>query len=586
MKFKKIQPKDIGKVSVTTDYPWRLLSHLTDDLARTFGVNTPPELASAIRYKDARRYIGWSSVNDLQSINRDGCTFSEALVTNQRSALLKKFPLNIVDIDRSQAAIDKFLAVETRLSALDFRAIYVKHPEFVNHLRTFISKVLGNPQNNFKDMFWNARFGPGATLGITKGMTSNFYKFKDLPYSCTQAAMPISLALIKSDERWRWAVEKQLHLCRKSSYEDLFEMVDGNKVTTVPKTALIDRTIAIEPLMNVMLQLGIHEFLSPRLKRFCNIDLQDQGRNREFATRLSHATIDLSSASDSISNTLVGMLFPPVWREVLRSLRSPEGILPNGEKIKYKKISSMGNGYTFVLETLIFAAVVSFVVGEKQLRESCALYGDDIIVPCEHVDQVIGYLEVLGFIINKDKSFTNGLIRESCGVEYFNGKNIRSVYIKKQPTHVTHLFNDYNRLKRFFKTHAGSCTHCTSLDYIFSLIPKELRLYGPILEDKYLDYSSYIHSEVPKSGSPGSKYQDVYKFRSFINRSSKIRIGKEMTRSSFEFFTLMHDLKNCESDTGCRFEVTRRHSSNFEIKTSRSAVWNVDYDINNALTLK
>jgi hypothetical protein len=40
-------------------------------------------------------------------------------------------------------------------------------------------------------------------------------------------------------------------------------------------------------------------------------------------------------------------------------------------------------------------------------------------------------LDLFGFTVNRDKSFVEGVFRESCGRDYFNGLDIRGVYIKR-----------------------------------------------------------------------------------------------------------------------------------------------------------
>ena len=164
-----------------------------------------------------------------------------------------------------------------------------------------------------------------------------------------------------------------------------YDIVPGNSITTVPKSSKTDRVIAIEPLLNMFVQKGIGGMIRRRLKRV-GIDLDSQKRNQELAKlgSLSKtlATIDLSSASDTISLGLVEWLVPADWVLAMKICRSPIGTLPSGERIRYQKISSRGNGFTFELESMIFYALTRAVAEsmDESVRD-IAVFGDDIIAP-------------------------------------------------------------------------------------------------------------------------------------------------------------------------------------------------------------
>nr|QDH88333.1 MAG: hypothetical protein H4Bulk474689_000001 [Leviviridae sp.] len=91
----------------------------------------------------------------------------------------------------------------------------------------------------------------------------------------------------------------------------------------------------------------------------------------------------------------------------------------------------MGNGFTFELESLIFWALCSSVVSHLGGSESdVAVYGDDIVVPVDCVDECVRLLEFCGFTLNMDKSFWRGSFRESCGMHYFKGHDVTPLYVK------------------------------------------------------------------------------------------------------------------------------------------------------------
>jgi hypothetical protein len=86
----------------------------------------------------------------------------------------------------------------------------------------------------------------------------------------------------------------------------------------------------------------------------------------------------------------------------------------------------MGNGATFSLETLIFASILDACCGHARY----SVYGDDLIVPRDNVARVIMALKYVGFIVNTDKSYTDGPFRESCGKDYYRGTDITPFYLR------------------------------------------------------------------------------------------------------------------------------------------------------------
>jgi hypothetical protein len=145
---------------------------------------------------------------------------------------------------------------------------------------------------------------------------------------------------------------------------------------------------------------------------------------------LGLATLDLSQASDNIAYWLVYLLFPRKWFDLLELSRS-DRIKIDGERRELEKFSSMGNGVTFAIETVIFLAVCLACVprGSHQL---VTVYGDDIICPQAYARDVVGALEFLGFSVNQKKSFLAGRFFESCGTDWFEGQNVRPFYLKEQ----------------------------------------------------------------------------------------------------------------------------------------------------------
>lgn len=238
-----------------------------------------------------------------------------------------------------------------------------------------------------------------------------------------------------------------------NEFERRLKIVNYNKIALVPKTVLTDRTVGAEPLWNSFVQSGAGELISLLLKRV-GIDITDQTRNGHLAfvaSLFGHlVTIDLSSASDTIAIELCRLLLPPAWFDFLNSIRSKYYRLPGDHKShRYHKFTSMGNGFCFPLETLLFAAVCEAanqeVCGDA---ESYSVYGDDIIVPTETSARVLQMLRYCGFLPNARKTFTSGPFRESCGKDWYAGYNVRPLFVDRAFETYNDYYNFHNQIVR------------------------------------------------------------------------------------------------------------------------------------------
>jgi hypothetical protein len=259
-------------------------------------------------------------------------------------------------------------------------------------------------------------------------------------------------------------------------------MVDHNKIAFVPKTVKTERTIAVEPLLNGYVQKGIDVFLRKRLKRV-GIDLEDQSLNQGLARFGSiqdldadpYVTIDLSSASDSISIGLCRNLLPPDWFDFLNQIRSKHYLI-EGRIAPYEKFVSMGNGFCFPLETLIFASLCHVAYREISKPDDFSVYGDDIIVRRSVADRVLSLLQVCGFEANRNKTFIQGPFRESCGADWFNGEDVR-------PITLDFAFDSLESIFKFCNI-AGQKPSIKAIleegvDFLRSLVPHSLNFVRP-----------------------------------------------------------------------------------------------------------
>jgi hypothetical protein len=382
------------------------------------------------------------------------------------STLLKKC-ITEVHVDADDRAIQLFRAANQRCKewSLDIKTM---HDEYlIGHFHKALSEFFDDFVIDTHALVLNGGCGPGASVGA-RG--NDFYtKLFDSGLTYTSPVLLRAYrTIIGSDPKW--AASEQF---RTVTHGD-GSIVDSSKLTCVPKRDDISRVICTEPSLNMYFQKGLAVGLEYFLKKKLGIDLSTQPDiNRELARlgslkgRLS--TIDLSSASDTISMRMLERFLPRQIYTWLKVLRSPNTILPNGEKLELSMISSMGNGFTFPLETIIFSAVVTAVYQLNGIplkrtrlpRDPCGkvrygnfgVFGDDIICDVRVHKQVLRLLVLLGFTPNAEKTFSEGLFRESCGADYVGGYPVRGVYVKQLDT-VHSRYVALNRLMSWSALHS------------------------------------------------------------------------------------------------------------------------------------
>lgn len=336
----------------------------------------------------------------------------------------------------------------SRLGSAEFDPI-------VKSARRKIAKCLG--EFSWDEVSGHFRHGKHASTRLSRRKGDLYYKFGGLPDTTVmcETLSKIAISLIKPwqpDElEITWPECETEPTIRWSDRK--VNLVVGNRITTVPKTAKTDRVIAIEPCMNMYIQKGIGAVIRSRLRRK-GLELNDQRINqrlsRDGSMDGSLATVDLSSASDTISSKVVELLLPPDWYTALNLTRCHYGVELSGNVIRYQKFSTMGNGFTFELESLIFWALCSAVVDNLSLGDKrIGVYGDDLIVSVAAYESLTYTLTRFGFTQNAKKSYATGPFRESCGKHWFNGRDVSPFYIREGIEDVTRELLCVNNFRRW-----------------------------------------------------------------------------------------------------------------------------------------
>lgn len=343
---------------------------------------------------------------------------------------------------RRERAIKKWLACEDTNRATNMRLMHMDHSDvlFTSRLgdtsavhiadtaADIIRRTIGDAPS-----YLRGSYSGGASTSLKRGYGTIARKYLE-GTDITEGAIWHFLALTKSVA---WAPRD-------------FCLVRGNVMFTVPKSTVIDRCACKEPDHNMYVQKAIGDSIRRKLKR-AGIDLNDQTPNQRLAaegSRLGNlATVDLSSASDSVTKQLVLRLLPDEWFYLMDDCRSHETEI-DGEWHLNEMFSSMGNAFTFELESLLFWAITRAVAYHSGIKGRISVYGDDIICPVEIYEPLQATLAFFGFTVNAKKSFSTGPFRESCGKHYHGVVDVSPFYVRKVPVDVSdwiHLLNNFRK---------------------------------------------------------------------------------------------------------------------------------------------
>jgi len=469
------------------------------------------------------------------NVNKPNWDVLQLIECRQALAFYQKGDYLDIGIDKRAVALEKFWAAEAacketndllrplRLGSKHSASILPSVLKLLDTAGRKVRKVLG-PCPSIEGL--SLRFGPGATTVIKRKDSCPQFKFA-AGFQCSSGLLASGLlpTVMRSVPHW---IDALYDPCWNGAYTDVSEVAETGyayetqrvpvdvvpgKLEFVPKNAKTFRSIMVEPSLNGLLQGGIGRHIERRLRRV-GLNISDQTRNqrlaREGSVTGSLATLDLSSASDLISTELVRFLVSEDWWRLLSAARTGSCLF-EGQEYQLQKMSSMGNGFSFPLETLIFWAISTSAIRLAFDESEVGVYGDDIIVPARSVHDVIWGLTVCGFSINTGKSFWDGPFRESCGQDYYMGINTRPYYQKHLVSGAT-LFNLHNFYYRNYNFEFA--------EKVLAFIPSPLRLYGP---DGYGD-GHLLCEEWPRAIKKKwrEKGYSGYSFESFSLQGLKI----------------------------------------------------------------
>jgi len=442
----------------------RFISQVSS-LCASLGGDVAKELDALVQQQRYREVVDYEI-----NYQREGFSYSDIKYSRQILALFAKQDYIDVGYDTLKEATKTFLACEERCretnNQISQRAPHGAAASIFFRASRKIADVLGDvPSLGSLDL----SFGPGAQTNVKMANACFRYKLS-AKLTCSDDTLPVVAQLL--EELPVLALHHSSWTVNGLSSIDVD--VTPGRVQFVPKSSKTKRSIIVEPTLTGMVQRGIGAFIKDRLLK-TGIDLRDQTRNKSLAWRgsldNSLATVDLSSASDCVALSLVFDLLPYPWAEFLSYYRSGYVVGLGEGSLELEKFSSMGNGYTFELESLIFYALAWAVLDYLNLDQSnLSIFGDDIIIPSDAYGLLEVILQLAGFSVNNAKSFHAGPFRESCGSDWYLGLDVRPFYLRERVSDEV-LYTFHNWAMR-------NCERELA-DLCFEWTQPELRLFGP-----------------------------------------------------------------------------------------------------------
>lgn len=313
--------------------------------------------------------------------------------------------------------------------------------------------------NAFRDFsidewFLACKHSSGSSQGVPFVDTTMEAKWT-FPLTITEDAIPVMDAYFAYDKEL-YAAVLEFNAVKISQGICQYAIVTGSKATTVPKTDKINRMIGIEATCNMFLQQGLMVWLVDKISLCFGLDFRNsQNKHKELALLYSitrtGATIDFTSASDCTLLDYVKWLCSstPLLFASLDAIRSKVITLPVSRDVltledtvfDLPMISTMGNATTFPLETLVFVTIALASLSHKEHDNlsllpnwedltKVSVFGDDCIVPVDIADHFIEVCTSIGYLVNKEKTFTGDYgFRESCGGDYFYYHDVRPIFL-------------------------------------------------------------------------------------------------------------------------------------------------------------
>lgn len=360
-------------------------------------------------------------------------TMTRARVIRAFRTLLFLFYKLETPLSQSQIseALEKWYQTEEDLEFQDLPSWF---DEYSIEIRGYISRLLYGLEEDVRKPYTSSRHGPGAVAGREKG---------DQKWESWSRLLPLSEVYPRYDYLLTSLRVDPISVPSVRSLLSRETKIATSRLLFVPKDSRGPRTISCEPKELMFVQQGVMDILMkvvPKRTGGC-VQFMSQEANQKAALQGCNsdlvATIDMKDASDRISVKLVDHLFPSWVQKYLMALRSPLTELPNGEIVSLQKYAPMGSALCFPIESIVFWSLAicstrrALNITSRAAEAYVRIFGDDIIIHPLAFPLFERLCNRYSLIVNKEKSFTHGPFRESCGVDAWHGHVITPLRIRK-----------------------------------------------------------------------------------------------------------------------------------------------------------
>lgn len=414
------------------DFAWQLAECLLEDFkpfVSDIFYNTAKE-AFASRTVEKVRALACGSADDYQPY--------QLKTTRQICDLFKKFSFS-QDLhtpeELRKLSVEKFTENQVRLSNLSMEQHDPITREILFSARGYVDQILGD----FSDLeiCERATFGKKSSVGVPMRKACEGERYEG----------PIT----GSDEHIEW-FDKYFGIWNRPALEYAkaraklrkkppYRSVSILEAVLVDKTWKSLRMIMPNTTLGTLYSGGLGRVIEERLRSY-GYDIKHLQQVHGALAKIgsitgSLVTADQSMASDNITVKLIDDIFPRRWAHALKFGRIAE-ISLYGTKMMTPTFSTMGIGFTFPLQSLVFLSLLLAIRDHCLLDEQSVIsvFGDDLIYDERMHPVVMDVFPKLGLVINADKTFATGNFRESCGYDYYRGIDVRPFHLGRAPQKV------------------------------------------------------------------------------------------------------------------------------------------------------
>lgn len=453
----------------------------------------PPEFGSSLY-----------SSNSADCVFHNSDTIIASLVSHRITSKFEAPSRNTESLLKRQCSSDWIAFERNHLKEYDSELRYKRVPGAIWKGAQLIEQWLGgfsNGRYRYDKSFWSylddapIEFGPGESFNSSRGKSHVFNKLNPLTATVTVDALNLACLVIASNKALRNLYSEAIRRTKdplvramvshsfayecermeggevsayrinvfarrvKAFLQAIGAVQHGSRSSSVYKDSKKRRFINIECLLNVLIQKMIASALRKCLKSNAGIDLDlGQAHHRNLIKDPQYSTVDWSNASDSILTLLIEKLFSRCKKvlRLLHAVRSPFVLVKEYDKKhtlnNYQpsiKFSSMGNGYTFELLTIVTCAIA------RTLDVKASSYGDDVIIRNEYAEEYIRVMTTIGFLPNLKKTFVNKPFRESCGGFFLDGYGYIRSYDFKWNHNIADVITTANKMRRILDGNPG-----------------------------------------------------------------------------------------------------------------------------------